>query len=122
MKLTKEKLKQIIREEIDIILEVPIRDITPVGPSWGTGRGGFKPLDQRILSSPRAIEKIRKQWEKDARKRGRSGLTEYQKILTLLAYNLMPSKGKTGTAKATNVTTTRNIRKLLVCTRRASPN
>ena len=64
MKLTKEKLKQIIKEEINTILEAPIRDITPVGPSWGTGRGGFKQLDQRLLSSPKAIEKIRKQWEK----------------------------------------------------------
>ena len=44
--------------------EAPIRDITPVGKNWGTGRGGFKKVDQRLLSSPRGIEKIRKQWEK----------------------------------------------------------
>ena len=64
MRLTKEKLKQIIREEVSAVFEAPIRDISPVGPNWGTGRGGFKKLDQRLLSNPRAIEKIRTQWEK----------------------------------------------------------
>jgi hypothetical protein len=46
------------------LTEAPIRDITPVGKNWGTGRGGFKKVDQKLLSNPKGIKKIRKQWEK----------------------------------------------------------
>lgn len=42
--------------------EVPIRDIERVG-TW-RGRGQFRAQDQKLLTSPKAIEKIKRQWEK----------------------------------------------------------
>ena len=57
-------MKNILERWDKFLKEAPIRDITPVGKNWGTGRGGFRKLDQKLLSSERGIEKIRKQWEK----------------------------------------------------------
>ena len=57
-------MKLILERWNKFLKEAPIRDITPVGKNWGTGRGGFKKLDQKLLSSERGIQKIRKQWEK----------------------------------------------------------
>jgi len=43
--------------------EAPIRDLEPIGSPMDKPGGGFSPQDRKLLSNPKAIEKIRRQWE-----------------------------------------------------------
>ena len=44
--------------------EAPIRDFDVIGKPMDQAGGGFLPQDRKLLSNPKAIEKIRKQWDK----------------------------------------------------------
>lgn len=54
----------LLREYIqDFLQEAPIRDLEPVGRGLDKP-GSFDKRDRKLLSNPKAIQKIRKQWEK----------------------------------------------------------
>ena len=70
MKITKSRLRQIIKEEASYVIEAPI-----VGFEYETGgdperfdpekgRGGFRKKDRKLLMNPKAVQKIKKKWEK----------------------------------------------------------
>jgi len=54
-------LKQQLRERLGLT-EAPIDSFTTVG-DWSTN-SSFKDVDRRILTSPKAVEKIKTQWQK----------------------------------------------------------
>jgi hypothetical protein len=55
-------LSEVIREIL--LLEAPIRDLEVIGTPMDKAGGGFSKQDRKLLSSPKAIEKIRSRWEK----------------------------------------------------------
>lgn len=70
VKITKSRLRQIIKEEASYVIEAPI-----VGFEYETGgnqqrfdpekgRGGFRKKDRKLLMNPKAVQKIKKKWEK----------------------------------------------------------
>lgn len=54
----------ILKEFIKLKLqEAPIRDLEVIGKPMDQPGGGFSKQDRRLLSNPKAIEKIRRKWE-----------------------------------------------------------
>ena len=70
MRITKQQLRRIIQEELTNIAEAPIRDFeyetggAPERFDPKKGKGGFRAQDRKLLMNPKAVEKIKKQWEK----------------------------------------------------------
>jgi hypothetical protein len=70
VKITKQQLRKIIQEELANVTEAPIRDFeyetggAPERFDPKKGKGGFRAQDRKLLMNPKAVEKIKKQWEK----------------------------------------------------------
>jgi len=70
MRITKQQLRRIIQEELANVTEAPIRDFEyetggePERFDPEKGKGGFRKKDRKLLMNPKAVEKIKRQWEK----------------------------------------------------------